>query len=343
MENQKELRIFGTFGPTCHTREDIGNMLDAGMNGIRLNLSHSSIREHEDWMEEWKAACENTHHDCELILDLQGRERRLSGDFEPIELEEGDLISIPAQLPLGGDVLLFLETGDQLLLGDDDVPLHVEEKSGDGFVAKAMSKGRIHPGMNIHILGKDSDLPIVCARDLESLERGKQIGATGVMVPFVQNASDLRQIRKVVEPLIENCRIYAKIETMEGVHHIHEIMEEADEIVIARGDLAASCSMENLPAVQTVLEEACKERGKPYMMVTQVLTSMEHAPLPTRAEVSDLFNAIVRGASSVMLTGETAKSEYPVEAMTMCAQIAKQALEVKNHPERLKAYLDAQG
>lgn len=205
MENQKELRIFGTFGPTCHTREDIGNMLDAGMNGIRLNLSHSSIREHEDWMEEWKAACENTHHDCELILDLQGRERRLSGDFEPIELEEGDLISIPAQLPLGGDVLLFLETGDQLLLGDDDVPLHVEEKSGDGFVAKAMSKGRIHPGMNIHILGKDSDLPIVCARDLESLERGKQIGATGVMVPFVQNASDLRQIRKVVEPLIENC------------------------------------------------------------------------------------------------------------------------------------------
>ncbi len=341
MENSEELRIFGTFGPTCHTCEDLEQMLQAGMNGIRLNLSHCTLKEHEDWLEEWKQACLKSGKNCELVIDLQGRERRLTGDFEDIQLKEGDRISIPDQLPLGGDVLIFLEVGDLLLLGDDDVPLKIVEKNGTQLIAQAMSKGLIQSGQNLHILDKDSNLPIVCARDIESLDFGKQIGVSGIMVPFVQNAEDLRQVRKTISPILGDFRIFAKVETMEGVRHIHEIMEEADEIVIARGDLAASTTMEQLPAIQAVLEEVCRQSGKPYMVVTQILDSMEHNPVPTRAEVSDLFNVILRGASSVMLTGETAKSEYPVEAMQMCCKIVRSANDVRQHPEKITEYIES--
>lgn len=327
-----QLEIYGTFGPSCHETEILEKMLEAGMTGIRLNLSHGSLQDNHEWVENLKKAKEKTGRSCKLLIDLQGRERRL-GKFEAFEAKMGDHVFVGEQIPVGGDVLVCLEPGDMIRIGDHNIPLRILEREGLSWKAEVLGDGLFEPGKSLHIQNKDSSLPILYAKDIENLKIATQMGVTGVMVPFVQNAQDLKEIRSIIQEYAPESTVMAKIENIEGVRNLESILPLADEIVIARGDLAASCTLEWMPAVQNYIEAKCHQNGKPYMVVTQMLDSMEHHPTPTRAEVTDIYNAVMNGAHSIMLTGETAHSLYPLEAMEYFCKIAHNALQLKTDPQ----------
>lgn len=332
----QDLQIFATFGPTCHRVETLEMMLNMGMTGIRLNLSHSTLEEKEYWVKNLHQACANTHKPCHIMLDLVGRQRRL-GKFEPFHVRKGEIIKIPERLPISGDLLIHFEKGDELHIGDSghSLVLLEQDPQGNSWTAQALEDSYLESGKSIHLLNKDSTLPILYAQDIENIKICKEYGVDQIMVPLVQNAQDLEEIRKVMNEYIPHATMFAKIENMEGVRHLHEIMNVADVIVIARGDLAASTSLEWLPVIATYIQQECLKANKPYMMVTQMLYSMITEPRPTRAEVSDVYNAVLQGASAVMLTGETANSKNPRTAMDYFCKIAHHAKELRDHPEKI--------
>lgn len=334
--SNEEFQIFGTFGPTCHRVETLEIMLNLGMTGIRLNLSHSSLKDKSYWLGNLQQACHNTGKSCHIMLDLIGRQRRL-GRFESFSVMKGDIIKIPDQLPISGDLLIHLEKGDELHIGDSGHSLLIldQDEQDSSWSAQALEDGYFESGKSIHLQNKDSTLPILYAQDIDNLMVAKEFGVDQIMVPLVQNAEDLKEIRKVMKEYIPGATMFAKIENMEGVRHLHEIMEEADVIVIARGDLAASTSLEWLPAISTYIQDECKKANKPYMMVTQMLNSMCSQPRPTRAEVTDVYNAVMQGASAIMLTGETANSKYARDAMRYFCELAHHARELKADPTKI--------
>lgn len=332
----QDLQIFATFGPTCHRVETLELMLNMGMTGIRLNLSHSSLQEKEYWIKNLQQACSNAQKPCHIMLDLIGRQRRL-GKFEPFHIEKGEMIKIPDQLPISGDLLIHIEKGDELHIGDSGLSLEILEQDSQGsWMAQALEDCYFEPGKTIHLSNKDSTLPILHAQDIDNMMIAKEYGVDQIMVPLVQNAQDLKEIREVMNEYLPDATMFAKIENMEGVRHLQEIMEVADVIVIARGDLAASTSLECLPAVSMYIQQECKKANKPYMMVTQMLNSMINSPRPTRAEVTDVFNAVMQGASAVMLTGETANSQNARGAMSYFCKIAHQAKELRDQPDKIQ-------
>ena len=192
--------------------------------------------------------------------------------------------------------------------------------------ATVLRGGMLASRKSIALPGLDLHLPPLTAADRDNLALAREYGVTGVMQPFVRCRADLQALR---EALDENggteIRIFAKIENREGVAHLEELLPAADEIVIARGDLGNSGPLWELPALQKTIAAACRSAGKPFMVVTQMLASMERSPVPTRAEVSDIFNAVLDGAASVMLTGETAVGAYPVDAIRYLAQTVREA------------------
>ncbi len=330
-----KLEIYGTFGPTCHSKEMLMAMLEAGMNGIRLNLSHSSLMDHEDWIENLHQACQETHKECHLVIDLQGRERRL-GTFDSFEVKPKDLLEAPVQLPIPYDVLSLLKVDDGVWIGDQDLELRLQSIYEGSWIFEVQEAGLLEGHKSIHLHHQDSNLTIFSEKDLKNFHYGKQAGVDGVLVPFVQQAQDLQVLRQTLHQFLPHCRLMAKIENMVGVQNIEEIIQEADMIVIARGDLASACGLTWLPAIQNYLENICRAQGIPYMVVTQMLESMRQLPVPTRPEVCDVFQAVQDGAAAIMLTGETASSKYPIEAMSWFCTIANHALELKKDPYLIK-------
>lgn len=340
--HDNDLEIYGTFGPSCRERSDLERMLTAGMNGIRLNLSHSSLRDHKDWIENLHRACQETGRDCTLVIDLQGRERRL-GRFETRKVKEGDRIRTPEQFAVPTDLLDGLQIGDLICIGDGDLRLRLVEKNGkngEQCCFEALDAGLLEARKAIHLRTRTMDLPICSQEDLINLREGRRAGVQGVLVPFVQSAKDLQEIRTVLERELPGCRILAKIENLKGVSNLETIIPEADMIVIARGDLGSSCSLEWLPAVQSWIESVCRSHQAPYLVVTQMLESMREHPVPTRPEVNDIYQAVFHGASAIMLTGETASGLYPCQAMEWMCRMARIARQVRSDPNWIDSLLE---
>lgn len=331
----EQLEIYGTLGPTCHKKEDLKAMLEMGMNGVRLNLSHSNLKDHQDWIDNLHQACLETKKECHLVVDLQGRERRLK-DFQAFEVKAGQKIRVPEMLPMDLEIGRLLKKGEKIGIGDQDLELQLLDISNDGnqevFIFQALENGRLEPHKSIHLRQSFAALPIYSKQDLENLKVAKKAKVDGLLVPFVQNQEDLLSLRTTLQQILPDCRLLAKIENIVGVKQIDSIMEQADMIVIARGDLAASCGLTLLPAIQEYLEAKCKSKKMPYMVVTQMLESMRSNPVATRAEVNDIYQAIKNGASAIMLTGETASSKYPLKAMHYFCEVAQIAQEVQKNP-----------
>ncbi len=212
----------------------------------------------------------------------------------------------------------------RLLLDDGKIEGEILECGKGQLLVKILRGGILKPRKSIAVPGKNMDTPTLTVQDMENLKIARQYGVTGVMLPFVRSGEDLRCLRQVLEKNHgEDIKIFAKIENMQGVEGLESFISLADEIVIARGDLGNAMALWELPAVQKQIGEKCRRAGKPFMVVTQMLDSMEHRPVPTRAEVSDIYNAVLDGASSLMLTGETAMGEFPAEAMFYLVKTAE--------------------
>ncbi len=299
--------IFATFGPSCKDRETLRKMVEAGMTGMRLNLSHMTLPEAKEYIDNYRFVTDTP----KILIDMQGPELRVGkADIEIKGILDIDDIELPVA------VIEALEIGDELLLDDGKLLCRMT----DSTHAEVIRGGFLKSHKSIKIKGKNIKMPVLTDHDIANIRLAKEYGVTAVMQPFVLCGDDLRQVREVLD---KDISIYAKIENRQGADNLRDILPYADVIVIARGDLGNDMPLWELPGVQKDIEALCHEYNKPYIVVTQMLASMEHSPVPTRAEVSDIFHAVYHGAWGVMITGETAIGDYPVEAVKYLAKTSK--------------------
>lgn len=296
-------------------------MLRLGMTGLRLNLSHITLTQAQPMLEELRKASESSGKACELLIDMQGPELRIGALPAPAQLTEGEELELES-IAFPEEALSQLHPGQEILL-DDGKLLLVSRK---GTLARVKRGGLLQSRKSVALPGVEIRLPPLTREDRENIALAAKTGVTGVMQPFVRCREDLLAVREALDKAGgERIRLFAKIEDMNGVADLAELLPACDQIVIARGDLGNAMPLWQLPAVQKRISSACREAGKPFMVVTQMLNSMERNPVPTRAEVSDIFNAVLDGAASVMVTGETAAGSYPVEVIRYLVNTVRQA------------------
>ena len=322
-------QVFGTLGPACAEQATLEAMFRAGMTGMRLNLSHTGLAQSAPLLQAFQAAANAAGVVPQLLIDMQGPELRVGALAAPLTLTEGDGIALGADgIPLPPAVEPYLVPGQELMLDDGKLLVQVVQAAGvtGSAVAKVLRGGVLKGHKSVKLPGIEVPLPLLTAHDIENLKQARAWGVTALMQPFVRSGDDLAGVRAILREIgAEDIKIFGKIESLTGVAALDGILAQADVVVIARGDLGNDMPLWQLPAVQKKIEAACRAAGKPFITVTQMLASMEHSPVPTRAEVSDIFNAVTGGCWGVMLTGETAAGKYPVEAITYMANTAREA------------------
>ena len=324
-----KVRIYGTIGPACKDKEILKQMFREGMDGVRLNLSHTSLEEASVLIESLHGAARECGVEPELLIDMQGPELRIGYLREPVRLTEGDLLEIE-KIPFPAavkNVLEEAESGQEVLLDDGKLLLKTVRSSHlHGIRLLVVRGGLLESRKSVALPGHSFRTPAMTENDRNQLTRAKEYGVTAVMQPFVRSREDLIEVRSALDRSgCKDVRLLAKIENMVGVSRIRELIPQCDEIVIARGDLGNAMNLWELPAVQKRISAICREAGRDFMVVTQMLDSMMHRQVPTRAEVSDIFNAVADGASSVMVTGETAAGDYAVLAIRYLYRTVKEA------------------
>ena len=337
--------IFGTFGPACANEEILERMFLEGMTGIRLNLSHVMLRDNEAQIRMIRRAGKKHGISPKLLIDLQGPELRIGNLPKPLLLDAGDRILLRESTPEAGQlwksdgadeikvvpisrlIVSMLHPGEEFLLDDGKLLAKVEENRGGEAEAVILRGGKLSSRKSITVKEGTAALPALTEADRRNLRSAAELGVTGVMQPFVRGWEDLREVKNALSDAgAADIRVYAKIENKTGLEKLDELIDTSDEIVIARGDLGNAMPLWELPGVQKEIARKCRAAGRPFMVVTQMLASMEHTQVPTRAEVSDIYNAVLDGASSVMVTGETAIGEYPVDVIRYLSKTAAEAL-----------------
>lgn len=318
------LEFYGTIGPACAQLETLQRMVEAGMTGIRMNLSHGPLSTHKDWLDIIHAV-----GIPQLLIDLQGPELRIGTLPQPLALEPGQSLRLgQGGVPCPAALVHTARPGQNLLLDDGRLLVQVTEADGAALQCIVVRGGTLQSRKSLAAPGLTVASPTLTEEDLQNLQLAGACGVTGVMLPFVRGAEDIRTLRRALEQAeAGQIRIFAKIESLAGVQALPEFLPLVDEVVIARGDLGNAMPLWELPRCQKQLSAVCRSAGVPFMVVTQMLDSMCSRAVPTRAEVSDIYNAVADGASSVMLTGETAAGQYPVEAMEYLVRTARTALE----------------
>ena len=354
-----DVQVYGTFGPACKSREVLEGMMQMGMTGMRLNLSHTTLERSKEYIENYRLAAESLDITPQILIDMQGPELRI-GDMEETELQKESFVLLVEdeksadskekitdnvkqqscgvekrnKIPIPASVISVLKSGMDVLLDDGKIQVRIVEVNKRYAVAEVLRGGYLKPHKSIKVVDVNVDMPVLTEHDIANIRLAKEYGVTALMQPFVFSGEDLKKVREILkEENAEYIRIFAKIENRAGVKNLDHILPEADLIIIARGDLGNDMPLWELPAAQKKVEEACKKYGKPYMVVTQMLSSMEQNPIPTRAEVSDIFHAVLHGAKAVMVTGETAVGKYPVEVIRYMTNTVKEAVKYRKSQE----------
>ena len=316
----KKVRIFGTLGPACRDRETLTEMFSEGMDGIRLNLSHTGLREAAGIVQTYQEAARACGVIPELLIDMQGPELRIGSLPQPLLLKEGRRIGI-GEIPFPEIVRAHITDGRELLLDDGKLLLKAE-----GEKLLVLRGGLLESRKSVALPGCTIPVPAMTDADRENIRLASAFGVTAVMQPFVRSREDLAAVRGALDEAdCRHIRLLAKIENRTGLEKLSELIPCCDEIVIARGDLGNAMPLWELPAAQKSISSACRGAGRDFMVVTQMLDSMTHRPVPTRAEVSDIFNAVLDGASSVMVTGETAVGEHPAAVIRFLSRTVRAA------------------
>lgn len=323
------MEYYGTLGPTCCEPIILKKMFDAGMTGIRLNLSHSSLETSQSWIQHYFDAASQTGKEKKLMIDLIGPELRIGNLEGNMGLSNGAHVILGhGGIPAPKEIFPYIKKNQEILLDDGKIKLTAEQKiSESSWRCKIICGGVLTAHKSIAMPGCSINNPTLTEADLRNLAVAKQYKVTDVMLPFVRNKADLIILREaLIEYGCEDIRIFAKIENMTGVEHLEELIPYCDYIVIARGDLGNAMPLSQLPRIQAHIARVCRKHNKDFMIVTQMLDSMIKNPYPTRAEVNDIYHAVTQGASALMLTGETAHGKYPVEAMKMLVDTAEESI-----------------
>lgn len=302
------MEIYGTLGPACANAAVLEQMFRSGMTGLRLNLSHTSLEESAPLLEQMHLAAERCGVRPQLLIDLQGPELRVGKQGLPLLLEEG--VRLPLRrLALPEHLYAALQPETELLLDDGRLCVRVLPE-GEGRVLRG---GTLAPGKSVAVPGLCAALPALTAADRKNLSLASAFGVTGVMQSFVRSREDVEEVRTAL--CGTGLRHFAKLENRAGLDSLEQWIRLPDVLVIARGDLGNAVPLWELPGVQKRVAARARQAGRPFLVVTQMLASMERTAVPTRAEVSDIFNAVADGAAAVMVTGETAVGKWPVEVI----------------------------
>ena len=331
MTIDRRTKIVATLGPASESRERLRALLEAGVDAVRFNLSHGTHEGHSEraWLVREIAA--ELGRPVALIADLQGPKLRIGELTEPVFLRTGDRITVCAEelasdgeLPIApaviGDVL---EPGHDVLIDDGLVRLRVDGVEGGRAKCAVVVGGLVGSHKGVNLPGVPVPIPSLTRKDLADLDWALETGVDFVALSFVRSAADVRDLRALLEQAGSRAHVIAKIEKAEAVDVLDEILAETDAVMVARGDLGVEIGPALVPLVQKRIILRALERGKPVITATQMLETMMHSPEPTRAEASDVANAILDGTSAVMLSGETAVGEYPVEAVAYMDRIAR--------------------
>jgi len=312
----KKTKIVCTVGPTSFSKHVIEKMFHAGMNGARINTAYGSLPQYQSAIETVREVA-----DIAVMVDIKGPEIRIRAS-QPKTFAKGDVLEVGPNgedFCFNHDLYDKMATNDLVLIDNGKIRAHVVEKVNGRLRLKFANCGTIEDGKGVNIPNKRLSVPTLCERDLEILKLCKKLDVEYVALSFTRNARD-------VENLLQAHRfeggVIAKIENSEGVENVEEIQAVASGIMVARGDLGIEIEPEKVPLVQKSLIKLCNQKGKLVVTATEMLESMIQQPFPTRAEVSDVANAILDGSDAVMLSGETAVGAYPVEAVKMMTRIA---------------------
>lgn len=316
------MRYYATLGPSCCDTAALAALLRRGATGFRLNLSHTPLAARTDWIAALHEAERKTGLRAQLMIDLRGPEVRIGDMPAPLPLAEGAAVTLGADIPVDGDVLDALRPGMTVLLDDGAMALTVV----DGGVCRVTRGGTLTGHKSLTLEGVDLRRPALCEADLADLSQAAALGVNAVMQPFVRSADNLRVVRQTMaENGLADAELFAKVENQPGLDALPDWLALCDVVTIARGDLGSSLPLERLPAAQKRIAALCRSRGKPFLVVTQLLHSMIDHPSPTRAEVLDIYNAVLDGADCLMLTGETAQGRYPLESADWLIRVAQEA------------------
>ncbi|MGI6093200.1 MAG: pyruvate kinase [Veillonellaceae bacterium] len=337
----KKTKIICTVGPGTDKPGILEEMLNAGMNVARFNFSHGNHADHAKRIAMVRAAAQRVNKPVALLLDTKGPEMRI-GKFADgkVLLQEGQKFILTVRDILGTNEIISVNhkslpsevtPGDIILLSDGLVSLRVEDINGQDIITTVLNSGAMSDLKRVAVPGVAVNLPFLSHQDISDILFGIEQNMDFIAASFVQRAADVLSIRRVLEDAGASMDIIAKIENAEGVKNIDEILKVVDGIMVARGDLGVEIPTEEVPVVQKMLIEKCNKAAKPVITATQMLESMVANPRPTRAEASDIANAIMDGTDVIMLSGETASGNYPVEAVKVMAKIAVRTEEALNY------------
>ncbi len=341
----RRTKIICTLGPATDKGDVLKNMMLAGMNVARFNFSHGSYEEHKGRMDFVKKVRAEVGLPIGIMLDTKGPEIRTKTYKDgKIEIKEGQTFTLTTRDIEGDETIVSIsydglpndvKPGTRILIDDGLVAFEVQEiKDGTDIVCKALNAGPLSNRKSVNVPGIKLNMPYMSEKDRADVVFGCGQGIDFIAASFCRSAQDMRDLKAVLaEQGCEDVEIIAKIENMEGVHNIDEILDEVNGIMVARGDLGVEVPFEELPEIQKCLIKKCVSRGKRVVTATQMLESMAKNPRPTRAEVSDVANAVYDGTSAIMLSGETSVGKYPVETVQAMSSIAENA-EASIHYDR---------
>ena len=327
---ERRTKIVATIGPASHDEDRLAALVDAGMDGVRLNFSHGTHADHELSARRARAVQAAAGRPLALIADLQGPKIRIGDLAAPTNLEAGDKIVVAGEslcgaddLPVAPDVLgSVLEAGDEILIDDGHVRLRVERMENSKALCEVVTGGVIEQHKGVNVPGVPLPVASLTVKDLSDLEFALELGVDYVAQSFVRSHTDVAALKSRIEEAGSQAWVIAKIELKEAVDQLESILDTTDAVMIARGDLGVEIGAAEVPLLQKRIILGALDRGKPAITATQMLETMIHRPEPTRAEASDVANAILDGTSALMLSAETAVGDYPVEAVETMARIA---------------------
>ncbi|MBM7614191.1 pyruvate kinase [Alkaliphilus hydrothermalis] len=344
----RKTKIVCTIGPASEGKEIFTELVNQGLNVARLNFSHGNHEEHEARIKTIKEVREELQVPVAILLDTKGPEIRTGKFKDPeVQLEEGQEFTITTRDILGDETICSItynglpkdvKVGDSILIDDGLIGLKVKDIKNDTDILCIVENAGVvknHKGVNVP--GVKINLPAITEKDRSDIEFGIRMDIDFIAASFVRKASDVLEIRRILEQNnAEHIHIISKIENQEGVDNLEEIIDISDGIMVARGDLGVEIPTEEVPLVQKEMIRLCNLAGKPVITATQMLDSMMRNPRPTRAEVTDVANAIFDGTDAIMLSGETAAGKYPAESVKMMADIAKRTESAINYCDLLK-------
>lgn len=347
----RRTKIICTLGPATDSEEMVCRLIQNGMNVARLNFSHGNYEEHRRRIQMIKRVREDLDASVGIMLDTKGPEVRI-GDFKngKVLLSAGDTFTLTTSEGEGDESHVSInykalpqdvKPGTHILIDDGLIELSVENKTDTEIICRVLNGGVISNKKSINIPGVSLNIPFVSEKDRSDIEFGIEQDIDFIAASFTRCAADILEIKKILEQhSATNIQIIAKIENDEGVRNVDEILKVCDGIMIARGDMGVEVPFEELPHIQKNLINKCYRIGKRAITATQMLDSMIKNPRPTRAETTDVANAVYDGTSAIMLSGETAMGKYPIESLITMSRIAERAEQEVDYVEQLRMMLN---